>query len=336
LTSLAMMLVAIATLIGLASAGNAATITPPPQPASGPGGAGYPWSGYTEKSVTFTDATKDYWTFDPSGWQGTGAAPAKAPLVVFVHGWLGDDPAYYMDWITHLVRKGNVVVFPRYQTSAATPPSTFTGNAIYSLHDALPKLADAPVAPDTAAGMTLVSHSWGGPVSANIANRWSAENLPKPKAVLFAEPYDQTIDASLAGIPATTKIDCVVGDADTTVGRTGCDAIWDLTGQVPAANRNYIWMYGDAHGTPALVADHRTPTSNTSASSLDALDWYGLWKLGDGIRDCGVYGTDCAYALGDTPKQTFMGDWSDGTPVAPLTVTTAKPACPVGTTAKGC
>lgn len=323
-------------VVAMATASFGATPTPPAQPASGPGGAGYSWSTSVMRHVTFSDGTKDYWTFEPSGWQGGGGAPTTAPLVVFLHGWLGDDPSFYADWINQVVRKGNVVVFPRYQTSALTPPSSFTGNAIYSIHDALTTLAaSATVKPDTS-GMVLMAHSWGGPVAANVANRWSSQSLPQPKAIFFAEPYDRSIDSSLAGIPASTKIDCLVGDQDTTVGRTGCDALWALTGHVPASNRNYVWMFSDAHGSPGLTADHRAPTSNTSASRLDALDWYGLWKLGDGLRDCAVLGTNCQYALGNTAQQTFMGNWSDGVAVKPLAVSTTPPACPAGSTAKGC
>lgn len=322
---------------GFASADNsAADITPPTQPASGPGGAGYQWSGFVKQAHTFTDQTKDYWTFEPSGWTGAGAKPAKAPLVVFVHGWTADKPAFYQDWITHLVRKGTDVIFPRYQTSAATPPDTFTANAIWSIKDGLTNLKNVAVKPDTAKGMEIVSHSWGGPVAANIANRWSANSLPKPKAVFFAEPYFRTIDDSLAGIPSTTKLDCLVGDDDTRVGRTGCDAIWDRTGHISAKNRNYLWMYGDDHGSPALVADHRAPASTANGTVVDALDYYGFWKIGDALRDCGLGGTNCAYALGDTAKQTNMGEWSDGTAVKPLTVTTTKPDCPAGSGAKGC
>ncbi len=329
-------LAAVVALVAMATASLAVTATPPTQPASGPGGAGYDWSTYVVRHVTFADGTKDYWTYEPSGWQGGGTAPTTAPLVVFLHGWLGDDPAYYIDWITHVVRKGNVVVFPRYQTSALTPPSSFTSNAIYSIHDALTTLAaNATVKPDTS-GMTLMSHSWGGPVAANIANRWSSQALPQPRAILFAEPYGRTIDSTLTGVPSTTKLDCLVGDEDTTVGRTGCDAIWDRTGHIATSNRNYLWMFSDTHGSPSLTADHRAPTSNTSSSSLDALDWYGLWKLGDGLRDCALFGANCQYALGDTPQQTSLGTWSDGVPVTPLSVSTTKPGCPAGSTAKGC
>src|SRR5208283_5123642 len=50
----------------------------------------------------------------------------------------------------------------------------------------------------------------------------------------------------------------------------------------------------------------------------DAHDFYSFWKLFDALTDAAFYGTNREYALGGTPQQTFMGCWSDGTPVNPL------------------
>ena len=55
--------------------------------------------------------------------------------------------------------------------------------------------------------------------------------------------------------------------------------------------------------------------------TLDALDWYGTWKLLDALMACSFDGTWCEYALGNTPEQRFMGVWSDGVPVIELNVT---------------
>lgn len=327
---------AMLTCTGFASADTAATITPPKQPASGPGGADYQWSGTTYQKHTFSDATKDYWTYEPTGWTGAGARPAKVPLVVFLHGWTADDPKYYKDWINHLVRKGNDVIFPRYQKSAATPTGTFTPNAIYAVKHGLKYLKTVRVKADTAKGMALIGHSWGGPVAANIANEWSKNSLPKPKSLFLAEPYNRSLDSSLTGIPPTIKMDCLVGDVDTTAGRVGCDLVWGRTGHIPAKNRNYVWMFSDDHGSPALVADHRAPASTADGTVVDALDYYGFWKIGDALGHCGINGTECAYALGGTAKQKNMGKWSDGTPVKRLSVTTTEPKCPVNSGAKGC
>jgi len=65
-------------------------------------------------------------------------------------------------------------------------------------------------------------------------------------------------------------------------------------------------------GVPQLAHANRT---------LDALDYYGLWKLFDGLTDAAFYGRDRVYALGNTPAQRFMGIWSDGVPVKEMRVT---------------
>ena len=178
---------------------------------------------------------------------------------MFNHGYTYNTTPYYQEWLRHLVRKGNIVIFPVYQTQY-TNQAYFTSNAIWSTKDAITYMNSvATVKPDTAAGMTLIGHSWGGPVSANMAARWSSQGLPQPKAVLFAEPYSGTIDSSLAGIPAATKIDCVVGNYDTIVGRTGCDALWPKLGHISGSNKNYVWMFSDYRGSPSLVSDHNAP-----------------------------------------------------------------------------
>jgi hypothetical protein len=52
----------------------------------------------------------------------------------------------------------------------------------------------------------------------------------------------------------------------------------------------------------------------------DAINYYGLWKLFDGLTDDAFFGKNAEYALGSTPQQRYMGKWSDGTPVKELKV----------------
>lgn len=318
-----------AAALAVAGAAPASAATPPGPPTSGPGSeASLPWGSTVRVDHTFTAAARNYTTYEPAGWRGSGPAPTSAPLVVFLHGYLGFDPKHYATWVDHIVRQGNVVVFPAYQAGALTLPRSFTDNALWSLEHALPWLAaNAAVKPETGRGMVLVGHSYGGPIVANLAQRAAAEGLPTPKAILFAMPWHQNIDPSLAAIPSTTKVLCVVGDADTLAGRDGCDTLWDKTAHIPATNRNYVLMRSDAYGTPALEASHRVP-SDADPAGFDALDWHGYWKLGDGLRNCALLATDCAYALGNTWQQTFMGRWSDGRLVNQLWSYTTKPASP--------
>jgi len=70
-------------------------------------------------------------------------------------------------------------------------------------------------------------------------------------------------------------------------------------------------------------ADDGMPDFNNTDTNrtLDALDFYGTWKLLDGLTDAAFYGRDRNYVLGNTPQQRFMGVWSDGVPVKELMVT---------------
>jgi hypothetical protein len=53
---------------------------------------------------------------------------------------------------------------------------------------------------------------------------------------------------------------------------------------------------------------------------VDAIDYYALWKIGDGLTDAAFTGRHRRYALGNTPEQRYMGKWPDGTAVRELTV----------------
>jgi pimeloyl-ACP methyl ester carboxylesterase len=289
---------------------------PPAQAPSGPGGADYL---FASAFTTFHGQTNDdlsYWTIEPRDWSAGGAAPAQVPLIVFLHGWGGNDPFWYTAWLTHLARKGNLIIFPKFQNLLSID-QFYTGNAVWSVRDALAALQLAPIKPLTWYGMSLVGHSVGGNVAANLAHRWASEGLPVPRSILLVMPFGNpfTLD-SLAQVPAFTMLDCVIGQDDTIAGRAGCDLVWSRTPQLAA--RNYLVMPSDVYGAPDLVASHFTP------NLADALAQHGLWKLGDALRDC-TFGSHCSSALGNTPEQRSLGVWSDGTPVRELSVTTSPP-----------
>ncbi len=326
-------LTATLSLVVLPESAYAQAPSPPGQPASGPGGADYQWGTPTQvfHDVPNSDV-KDYWTFEPAGWSGPGDQPTTAPVVVFLHGYNASNPTDYQAWLTHLARKGNLVIFPRFQTRL-TLGSEFTANAIWAIRDGLSWLnANATVKPSTGNGLVAMGHSYGGVVAVNYANRASAEGLPAAAAILPVFPYTENMD-NLGSIPASSKLVCVVDDEDMTTGRTGCDVVWERTGHMTAENRNYVWMFSDTYGEPDLRARHSAPHE---FSPEDALDFYGFWKLGDGLRNCVILGTDCEYGIGLASQQRAMGAWSDGTAVREVQPTLEAPACPSGSKAKGC
>ncbi|HEU4435454.1 MAG TPA: alpha/beta hydrolase [Pyrinomonadaceae bacterium] len=331
-------------------------VTPPEQPATGPGGKQYVHAKVTRNR--YGTGNQEYWIFEPDS-----PKPASAPLVVFIHGWGGMNPLYYGAWLDHLVKRGNIVVYPRYQETLLTPIKQFLPSTLGAIKDAVNRLQTerGHVKPDLNK-FAVVGHSVGGLLSASVAALASESNLPKVRAVMSVEPgiTEEPINIPLADlkkIPAETLLLAVAGDQDSLVRDTDAKRIYYESTQVPAGNKDFIMMVTDTHGTPSLQASHRAPTAmdrsydsgegvvggpasprrvgNSSSRQngasndslrletmmVNALDFYGTWKLFDALCDAAFDGKNREYALGNTKEQRFMGLWSDGVPVKELKVT---------------
>jgi acetyl esterase/lipase len=160
-------------------------------------------------------------------------------------------------------------------------------------------------------------------------------------------------DMSLIG--KDTLLLAVAGDRDRLVKDVDAKRIFKESTSILPQNKNHVVMVSDDYGSPTLTASHFAPCAPNpkytdpsiggpirqwlrerrqeagddspdftvdGARFIDALDFYGTWKLFDGLCDAAFYGTNREYALGNTPQQRFMGKWSDGTPVKELQVST--------------
>jgi pimeloyl-ACP methyl ester carboxylesterase len=301
----------------------AAAITSPVQPGAGPGGADY-------RHAKVVDTRQGHggtqcWIFEPAA-----PTPTNAPVVIFLHGWSAMYPSLYDRWIIHLVRRGNIVIYPRYQGYLATLAREFTSNTVTAVQLALSELKTGKhVRPDLGR-VAVVGHSIGGAIAANLAVLADQEGLPALKAVMCIEPGDSTVTNQLthyakadwSKIPAATLLLTVVGEDDKTVRDAYAKLIFRGTPQIPAENKDYIIVHTDRHGKRQLVADHRAPfASSFWPHSVNALDYYAFWKLFDALTDTAFYGKNREFALGNTPQQRFMGRWSDGVPVKELSIT---------------
>lgn len=308
---------------------------PPLQPGAGPGG-----SDYSHNGVIFSDFTSwlsgdGYWLFEPNQ-----PKPDSADVIVFNHGYGVFNPGPYGQWIEHLVRKGNIVIFPKYQLNDASLPSGYTPNAITGISDAFNELNTNPnrVKPRME-HFAIIGHSFGGVITANLVTEYATYGTPKPQCFMLCQPgtggFDSGRITSYSGMDTDYNALIVVGDDDIVVGDAFGREIMDST-LIPTTHKNYIIHYEDNHGSPVLEATHNEPlcknndydggtvstviTGGYVASNQDAVDYYCYWKLADALLNCTFYGTDCNYAFGDTPEQRYMGEWSDGTPVTELLV----------------
>lgn len=313
-------------------------IAPPTQPDSGPGGSQYAHALVAEHN--YGEGDLQYWLFEPAD-----PKPKSAAVVIFNHGWGAMTPGGYRAWINHIVRRGNIVIYSRYQASLRTKPEAMRANAVAATKDALERL-------NTEAGhvrpkldkLAVVGHSAGGQISAGMAANATSSGLPPFKAVMCVEPGKtwgprkaQIPLDDVSAMPASTLLLTVVGDRDTIVKDIDAKRIINETVRVPSKNKNLVTIVSDSHGSPALIANHFCPaapaadtsddfSSNRASGSekvghgVNALDYYCTWKLFDALEDAAFYGKNREYALGNTKKQRYMGVWSDGVPVKELVV----------------
>jgi acetyl esterase/lipase len=272
--------------------------------------------------------------------------PASAPLAVVMHGYYeyaGYESLHEL--IRHTVRTGRVVIYPRWQTDVATPcPGPIDiepciASAVQGIEGALAFLQADPsrVQPELER-TSYFGFSFGGILTANLANRWQSLGVPRPRAIFLDEPHDggltgtdePALDDTMTGIPASTLVECHVG-AQGTVSEEGmadasCNALWPLLEHLPEENRALVLTRPDAHGQPALRSDHGVCTSRPGEA--DAYDWNFCWKVWDALQAMVNAGSPSPYALSDTPEHRSMGSWSDGVAVTPLEISDGAPIPP--------
>ena len=330
-----------ALICAAAAAPASAAVTQPPQPKTGPGGSERSHAGWRVHSGgTGVDG---WYAFEP-----TRPQPRKAPLAIVMHGYY--EFAGYRSLsglIRHTVGRGSVVIYPRWQTDVAAPcPGPFDiepcmSSAVAGIRGALRYLRARPAArvqPDTRR-TSYFGFSFGGIITANLANRYRRLDLPKPRAVFLDDPEDSglagegepALDDSLAGIPRSTLFQCHSGADGAAADHpdfaaNSCNAVFPKLTTIPRRNKDLVLTHTDAHGQPALSSDHGVCTG--TPATADAYDWSFCWKVWDALRSCAYSGADCRYALGDTRAHRFNGRWSDGRAVTPLKVQDAAPILP--------
>ena len=327
--------------------------SPPAQPETGPGGRQAAHSAVIKSR--YREGAGEYWIYEPDK-----PKPASAPVVIFLHGWGGTNPLYYGAWIDHIVKRGNIVVFPRYQSSILTRRQDFIPNTLDAVKAALERLQTerGHVHPDLTK-IATVGHSLGGLLAASVAALAKESGLPRVRAVMAVEPGLTQSPANvpmadLKKIESDTLLISVAGDRDTLANDYDAKRIYYESTRVSADNKDFVRLVTDDRGSPPLIANHRAPTApdryydngegdltarrsgqtgagapidgqttreSSRTPSVDALDYYGTWKLFDALCDAAFYGKNREFALGNTPQQRFMGKWSDGIPVKELFVT---------------
>ncbi|MCA1601951.1 MAG: alpha/beta hydrolase fold domain-containing protein [Acidobacteria bacterium] len=283
-----------------------------------PGGADYR---YREvKQTSYGEGSRQFHVFEPE------PRPAIGPCIAFLHGWGGMDPDSYRLWIEHLVKRGNIVIYPRYQENLRERAPNMTPAALDALRSALQILDGRRHTKADRTKFALVGHSLGGVISANIAARAARGGLPEPRALMVVQPGDSNtsgfigrrlpgIREDYGSIPRDILLLVVVGDEDRLVGTQAARQIFQSVSHIPARNKEFVMFRSSHQRSPPLVADHFSPLAPSppdqsrqrfrlfrrrsggfAKGETDALDLNGYWKLFDALTDAAFYGKNREYA----------------------------------------
>ncbi|CAN5623928.1 alpha/beta hydrolase fold domain-containing protein [soil metagenome] len=299
--------------------------SPPEQPVSGPGGADRIFDSVS--ATRYGSRPTGYWIFEPVV-ESEEDRQVAFPLVIFFHGFTAVDPRTYLEWIEHIVTGGAIVVYPDYQTlnPLTMRPTEYLGNALAGIKDALERMSTAEHLQVDLTNVAVVGHSAGGVLAFNYASVAAASGLPEPSVLIPVQPGGcRGCDAgisSLVGMPlgVAAKVNqdalvlVIVSEDDTIVGTGPGAKIWTSLVDAGHPNADLVMIKTDRHGDPDLVSDHFMPMTGLGGS-VDALDWFGPWKLLDLLMSCSFSGLECDDAIGNSQAQAYMGSWSDETPV---------------------
>lgn len=242
---------------------QAFAVYPPQQESIGPGGKLYKHQS-VKKEFIGTGAT-GFWLFEPED-----PKPENAPVIIFMHGWSATNPATYGAWIDHIVRRGNIVIYPLYQEPDhfRYPVAKVTDNAMLAVMTAFDELK-MPGHVKFNGNIAIVGHSAGGLLAANLTALAGGSKYPQPKACMSVEPgktWNRSTWASisladLSLIPRQTLLITIVGEDDNIVKDIDAKRIYQESTKVPAENKNFITMLSDNHGDPGLKASHFFPVA---------------------------------------------------------------------------
>ena len=294
--------------------GSCLGICPPNAPTSGSGSFVY---SHNVSISTYGEDIARFWIYEPDS-----PKPSEAPVIYYFHGWGTFDPNSYNDFLTHLARKGYIVVFINY--GSLYNVSYFEQISKEAIEKANLELQNSNhVKPNGKYG--FVGHSLGS----ILLTRLAATNS-KPDVMILHDPAGESFVQSqfiywdlskevYSKIDPNTKLLIITAEAALFNGSIFSQYLINNT---PITQKNLLMIPHDSHGTPSLYSDHSGVQAYIpELIPLDAIDWWGYWRptekaLDEALKgEQGNYSAFCNKAGKECDGVRFMGTWSDGKPV---------------------
>lgn len=246
------------------------------------------------------------------------------PTVVFLHTYGADDPEEYDALIHHIVSRGYAVVYPPVRKI------TFTRKQVYKYRMAFEGIDTAFTVfrnvLDTAR-LGFVGHGFGGGMTPSSARTllkrpgWGTRAFVYIMAPWYAYGIDQR---GLESFPTHVKLVVQAYEHDRTNDMRIAQDLFDNIG-IPKSEKDFSILMSHRHNGCLLLANNNVPLSDKAfGGEVNALDYYGVYRTFDGLAAYAFEdewrGRNAALG-GGHPDQTYMGVWSDGTPVHPAVIT---------------
>lgn len=259
----------------------------------------------------------------------------KAPVVVFLHGFAALIPKLYQTHIEHLVKQGNIVIFPQYQKATVSgflseaglfspaDQSIWAQRAVTSVDQALAELGDVVQSDE----IFLYGHSLGG----LIALAWQAKGgVPIATGVLshpqvnaqegipsFVRAFLEIIEIPWRDYAPEITFPVVIFNGDIDTIATVEQSREVLAALVSAPSRELYIAQRDRYGYPSISPNHGAPLDKIQglpahfrifsvSGELDGLDWRYYFA-----------GLDAVMAGWHVAIPFDLGTWSNGRPVKP-------------------
>jgi poly(3-hydroxybutyrate) depolymerase len=228
-----------------------------------------------KSETTLTRATSE----GPIGEGASGIwiyRPAGEPkdLVVFLHGQGGASeakPDNHLPWINHLVSRGSVVVYPRYELDYEADPMPYIVDALETAEKEV-DLDNLPV--------VAIGYSRGGGLAVEYGAVAAENDVPVPDAIIgvlpagFGNAKERT---NLSTLPQTVELLFMVGDQDTVVGGEGAAFLSARLRNAGFPGENVHLDLVESRGD--FVADHFAAMQTTPAARA------AFWQPTDAVLD---------------------------------------------------
>ncbi len=235
----------------------------------GGGGTGTDYPDKATEAGPFVKGANGAWLFRPAG--------KPKNVVVYFHGQGGPieaTPRNHRPWIKHLVDRGSIVVYPRYETNYEVDPM------LYALHGVQRALKGVDV---TSLPVLAIGYSRGGPMAVEYGAVAPGNDVPVPDRIMSVFPAafgNERRIIDLSTLNAKTRLLVQIGTDDRVVDGAGARRLLERLQQAkfPAGNIDLDVVRSKI----GFTSDHFAPMATSAAAQ--AAFWAPADKLLEQIQ----------------------------------------------------